>query len=771
MPYLTTKPLQELYKTSLLREGILNWYPFDKNAAVLEKSGGALTDLLTRRCANLTSFADTYTGEYTFDYVVVLDPPTQPDGTTLELLKQFYAYLNPCGRLLMAFENPYSLRYFSGKRNQRTGMPFQFLFGESKKDVANKLRQVGFKAQKWYYPVGDHWFCNDIYSEAYLPNEFFNMREPPYIEDDCTKLFDEYWIWKEAIRNGAFEFLCNAYLVEACVNENDEPCGIDFAAVTSNRATDKRFATALWNNGKAVKTPLHRDGEKSVKRIYDIHNELAALGVNVLPLEIKDGALVMERLDLPTLWDFWGRKLSAGKLTIDVLIRHYDKIRSQIYKSTAGGKCFIELVPANCFYNEDTDELTFFDQEFCWDKGEADIVLVRALYALIYSGQFARHPSINEWLSTLKERYGLTERFDKLAEIADKAACSEVFNIEERDILRQAGAQAAENTVKRVKNYIEGVDRMSKLEELRNVELEILEEFIHVCEREDLIWYAVCGTLLGAVREGGFLLWDDDIDIAMPAEDYKRLMLHKEWFDGDYFLQTPLDQGRHHTMQLYRNGTTAFSLPLFDCLKQSGHYGICIDILPFNEIGDSGYYNLQNQTVLKEYFEPAVKLKFERLEVNVPRAARKVLSMLYGYWSWPSGAEYISPHYWFYDTKRDYREYIKRYTGWTKDIETKKLYLFGAADSLRIWLKDFGYGGNVVCTFDNDKNKWGKEAFGVEVRCPADIPSLLDENSRLIVTSIWHREICAQLDEMGVMEYYVFLDGLFVKEFKGKEGR
>jgi hypothetical protein len=80
-------------------------------------------------------------------------------------------------------------------------------------------------------------------------------------------------------------------------------------------------------------------------------------------------------------------------------------------------------------------------------------------------------------------------------------------------------------------------------------------------------------------------------------------------------------------------------------------------------------------------------------------------------------------------------------------------------------------GEQVVCTFDNDKNKWGKEAFGVEVRNPAEIPQLFDENCIIIIVSIWHREIGEQLESMGISDYYVFLDGLFTKEFVIKKRR
>ncbi len=58
--------------------------------------------------------------------------------------------------------------------------------------------------------------------------------------------------------------------------------------------------------------------------------------------------------------------------------------------------------------------------------------------------------------------------------------------------------------------------------ELQTVELELLRQFLAVCEREGLTYYMVCGSALGAVKYGGFIPWDDDIDVALPRADYER---------------------------------------------------------------------------------------------------------------------------------------------------------------------------------------------------------------------------------------------------------
>ena len=69
------------------------------------------------------------------------------------------------------------------------------------------------------------------------------------------------------------------------------------------------------------------------------------------------------------------------------------------------------------------------------------------------------------------------------------------------------------------------------LRRLQLCELSILKDFIKVCEENGLSYFGLAGTGIGALRHGGFIPWDDDIDVGMPRADYNKAM---EIFQRDY---------------------------------------------------------------------------------------------------------------------------------------------------------------------------------------------------------------------------------------------
>lgn len=78
----------------------------------------------------------------------------------------------------------------------------------------------------------------------------------------------------------------------------------------------------------------------------------------------------------------------------------------------------------------------------------------------------------------------------------------------------------------------------AEMKKLWLVELNILNKFIQVCEKNSLTYWADAGTLLGAVRHNGFVPWDDDIDVIMPRVDYEKLYeIGQDEFKYPYYLE------------------------------------------------------------------------------------------------------------------------------------------------------------------------------------------------------------------------------------------
>jgi len=66
--------------------------------------------------------------------------------------------------------------------------------------------------------------------------------------------------------------------------------------------------------------------------------------------------------------------------------------------------------------------------------------------------------------------------------------------------------------------------KIEDIQELRQIQIGILDDVHRFCEEHGLRYFLSSGTLIGAVRHKGYIPWDDDIDIHMPRKDYERFL-------------------------------------------------------------------------------------------------------------------------------------------------------------------------------------------------------------------------------------------------------
>ncbi len=117
--------------------------------------------------------------------------------------------------------------------------------------------------------------------------------------------------------------------------------------------------------------------------------------------------------------------------------------------------------------------------------------------------------------------------------------------------------------------------------------LHMLKWFHNFCEQNHLRYYAIGGTMLGAMRHQGFIPWDDDVDVGMPTEDYLRFieLMKTNPSGGQYVAESPSNAGEdfwYPFTKLYDTSTT-----LIENTAAAIKRGIFLDIFPLDGIGNT----------------------------------------------------------------------------------------------------------------------------------------------------------------------------------------
>ncbi|MBP5592258.1 LicD family protein [bacterium] len=123
---------------------------------------------------------------------------------------------------------------------------------------------------------------------------------------------------------------------------------------------------------------------------------------------------------------------------------------------------------------------------------------------------------------------------------------------------------------------------LEEMQEINKVQLKIFKEFVKVCEKLNLQYYMVHGSLLGTIRYQGFFPFDDDIDVAMPRKDYEKLLKDGQpLLPQKYFIQSCKTEKEYPlAFAKIRDSETAFIQPVMKNFNVNK--GIYIDIFPLD---------------------------------------------------------------------------------------------------------------------------------------------------------------------------------------------
>ncbi len=233
------------------------------------------------------------------------------------------------------------------------------------------------------------------------------------------------------------------------------------------------------------------------------------------------------------------------------------------------------------------------------------------------------------------------------------------------------------------------VDKKRKITslEMQKIEKEILKEFDRYCLENKLRYWVCGGTLLGTIRHKGFIPWDDDIDVFMPWEDYKKFVhgykdnerykvasldkeyycdkyktiwgkmventtimreddtvmreIHPAWIDIFPLIGLPTDAEQRRNvfkreLELERRFTELFykgngsirqrNTVYEDVVKLYGE----VDFDKAEYVGVMGTKYREKDCTTRGVYSETLRMPFEDIEVNVPLGYQEYLDNLYG---------------------------------------------------------------------------------------------------------------------------------------------
>lgn len=178
----------------------------------------------------------------------------------------------------------------------------------------------------------------------------------------------------------------------------------------------------------------------------------------------------------------------------------------------------------------------------------------------------------------------------------------------------------------------------TQLSELQNKELTLLKEIDRICDKYNIKYTLAYGTLLGAVREHGFIPWDDDVDICMLRDDYEKFkcVCKNELSDNFFYQSHETDQEYFHLFDKIRINNTIFKETFL--YTYNIHHGVFIDIFPLDTVPDSKVL-AKLQYIKFHFFRTGLMAKY--LVLDARNGKKKIFAKLLRILYFPFSKEYL----------------------------------------------------------------------------------------------------------------------------------
>lgn len=297
-----------LYHLSKQRENIVDWLPIDSSMKVLEIGSGcgAITGSLAKRagrvdcvdlsrrrslinayrhddCDNITINVGNFTDiepdlDTDYDYVLLIGVfeygqsyigTADPYVDFLNILKKHVA---PDGRIAIAIENRYGLKYWSGCAEDHLSTYFSSIecYKDggvartfSDKGLRDICKKAGLTDLHFYYPYPDYKFMTTLFSDNRLPDKGELCNNLRNFDRDRLLLFDEKAVFDGLLDEERFPFFSNSYML--IIGDRPE---IDYVRYSNDRAPEYEICTQISGKDVIKRALSPEDGAKHIQNMH-----------------------------------------------------------------------------------------------------------------------------------------------------------------------------------------------------------------------------------------------------------------------------------------------------------------------------------------------------------------------------------------------------------------------------------------------------------------------------------------------------------------------
>lgn len=404
-----------------LNTAIFTWLPLHKGASALCVHVPETVRPYFDMKQIQTVFVESVEGETDqYDYIFAFEV-LETAGAPGEYLKKLMSLLKADGVLYLGTDNRLGLRYFCGDIEPGTGTPFSAIEEYNgvdktkslsmrlyaRNEIEQFLDEAGCKNRKFYSVLPNLNSAQLIYADGYVPHERLATRYMPMYREPSMIFAREEWMYDSIIANGMFHQMANSYFVE--VRREAQYNQTLHVTLSADRGEENSCATVIFPD-KVEKHAIYPEGEKRLSRIWANDEDLRSHGVHVVDSKVETGVYIMPRVDAVILERHLQQLLAEDK---EKFLETFDRYRDVVYQSSdivrqdergpILKRCYLDLVPLNCFYQD--DDFLFYDQEFFMENEPANLILWRAL-VIVYDG----NPTLNAIIPIVEmmDRYGIT---------------------------------------------------------------------------------------------------------------------------------------------------------------------------------------------------------------------------------------------------------------------------------------------------------------------------------------------------------------------------